>query len=152
MKNEISNIIFYLYLYVKVILDNTIYSSQSIILHQVCYIFGLLQMKFRVMDSVQSLKNDLEDSKTLCVKFLRRIWFTFICYLYKEHNSKLTTEQWYQVNVDLSCFGVRKCHVSECHDISWRQILTYVFQRNILRKKNSRKNKQTKQSKHALKT
>lgn len=92
IENEISNIIFYLYLYVKVILDNTIYSSQCIILHQFGYIFGLLQMNFRVMDSsVQSLKNNLKDSITLCVKFSRRTWFTFICYLYKEHNLKLTT-------------------------------------------------------------
>lgn len=84
LKNEISNIIFYLYLYVKEILDCTIYSSH-IIRHQICYVFGLLQMNLRVMDSVQSLKNNLEDSITLCVKFSRRIWFTFIYYLYKEH-------------------------------------------------------------------
>lgn len=48
-------------------------------------------MNFRVIDSVQSLKNNLNDSITLCVIFSRRIWFTFIRYIYKEHTSKLTT-------------------------------------------------------------
>lgn len=45
-------------------------------------------MNFRVMDSVQSLKNNLEDSITLCVKFSSRKLFSCIYYLYKEHYIK----------------------------------------------------------------